>query len=348
MTFFDFIIWSFIPEIFHNVSWLPVRWYGLLFAIAFITGQQIYYYFYKTEQRSDQDVETLTIYLVLGTIIGARLGHVLFYEPDKFLANPLEILKIWKGGLASHGAAVGILLSVYIFSNYLVKINFKEFIVRKIKREGQGFLYIMDRIVIVVALGGSFVRLGNFLNSEIIGKPTGSDRGIVFARDVIDVLEYVPTNPATGRLMYPQKIEKTSIVHSENSSGTASVKYPVDILIEFKKEINSEGEINAFLSGHVKQVLANSVSAYMHIHEPANLPLDYSLAKNERGKYVARIHTSAILRHPAQLYESISCLLLFFLLFFIWKKGWKTLADGRIFGIFLIILFTLRFIYEPG
>ena len=190
MTLLSFIIWSANPEIFPNISWIPVRWYGLLFAIAFIIGQQIYFYFYKQEGKPEKDVETLTIYIVIGTILGARLGHVLFYEPDRFLANPLEILKIWKGGLASHGAAAGIILCVLVYSNYLIRIGLSEFKIKRKKREGQGFLYIMDRIVIVVALGGAFIRFGNFMNSEIIGKPTTSDNGVVFARDVIDRLKY--------------------------------------------------------------------------------------------------------------------------------------------------------------
>ena len=80
MSILSFIIWSPNPEIFPGISWIPVRWYGLLFAMAFIVGQQIYLYIYKKEGKPEKDVETLTIYLVIATIIGARLGHVLFYE----------------------------------------------------------------------------------------------------------------------------------------------------------------------------------------------------------------------------------------------------------------------------
>ena len=194
MSLLSFIIWSVNPEIFPNISWLPPRWYGLLFALAFIIGMQIYYYFYKTEGKEEKDVETLAIYIVFGTIIGARLGHVFFYEPERFLAHPLEILMIWKGGLASHGAAVGIIVAVLLYCNYLIRINFNEFIFKRRKREGQGFLYVMDRIVIVVALGGFFVRSGNFMNSEIIGIPTHSNYGVMFARDVIDQLSYRQEN----------------------------------------------------------------------------------------------------------------------------------------------------------
>jgi prolipoprotein diacylglyceryl transferase len=334
MELLGFIIWSANPEIFPNIDRIPIRWYGLLFAIAFIAGQQIYYHFYKTEGKSDKDIETLLIYLVVGTIIGARLGHVLFYEPDRFLANPLEILKIWKGGLASHGAAIGILTSVYLYSNYLVKINFREFIFRKRKREGQGFLYVMDRIVIVAALGGAFIRFGNFVNSEIIGMPTGTGRGVVFARDVIDLFES------------DRNIGKASVSYSSKRSAPGSKGNPVDLIIDFQKGIESESAINTYLQSQIKQVLVNSISVNMHIKEPPDTPLDYELTRNKNGNYEARIHTFGIPRHPAQLYEAISCLFLFILIFFIWQKGWKKLAEGRIFGIFLIILFSLRFSYE--
>ncbi|HLF32693.1 MAG TPA: prolipoprotein diacylglyceryl transferase [Cyclobacteriaceae bacterium] len=334
MELLGFIIWSANPEILPNSDWIHIRWYGLLFALAFIAGQQIYYYFYKTEGKSDKDVETLLIYLVVGTIIGARLGHVLFYEPDRFLTNPLEILKIWKGGLASHGAAIGILTCVYIYSNYLVKINFREFIFRKRKREGQGFLYVMDRIVIVAALGGAFIRFGNFVNSEIIGVPTGSGGGVLFARDVIDQLEF------------DRNIGKASISYSSKRTLSGSDGNPVDIIIEFGKGIESESTINTYLQTQIKQVLVNSSYVNMHIEEPPDTPLNYDLTRNKNGNYEARIHTFGIPRHPAQLYEAISCIILFLLIFYIWQKGWKKLAEGRIFGIFLIILFSLRFLYE--
>lgn len=334
MALLNFIIWSVKPEIFPDISWMPVRWYGLLFAIAFIVGQQIYFYFYKVEGRSDKDVESLTIYLVLGTIIGARLGHVFFYEPDRFLAHPIEILEIWKGGLASHGAAIGILVSVFLFCNYLIKINFNEFTVRRRKREGQGFLYIMDRMVIVVALGGAFIRFGNFMNSEIIGKPTHSGYGVLFARDVID------------RLKYEDYIEKVSITHSTNKTFSDSVTCPVDLHIVFKKNNVSEEYARAYLTLQIKRILTNSEYVKLHINELENQPLAYNLVKNPSGNFEATIFTRGIPRHPAQLYESASCILLFILLFLLWKKYWKTIMDGRIFGLFMVVCFALRFLYE--
>lgn len=337
MTLFSYIIWSVNPQIFPNVSWLSIRWYGLLFAIAFIIGQQIYYYFYKVEGKPEKDVETLTIFIVIGTIIGARLGHVFFYEPKRFLAHPLEILMIWRGGLASHGAAIGIIVSVFLYCRYLIKINFNEFLIKKRKREGQGFLYVMDRIVIVVALGGAFVRMGNFMNSEIIGIPTHSGYGVVFARDVIDQLEYRQENVDHVYLTHPDPGE---------SVKNDSLHFPIDIHIVFNKGDLSADYMKAYLTNQVKRMLTGSDYVSMHINEPVNRPLDYTLIKNQAGVYEATIHTFAIPRHPAQLYESASCVILFFILFFLWKRRWQVLADGRIFGIFLVFLFTLRFLYE--
>jgi prolipoprotein diacylglyceryl transferase len=113
--------------------------------------------------------------MALGTVIGARLGHCLFYEPEYYLSNPIEILKIWRGGLASHGAALGILLALYLWT-------------RKFKKK---FVWILDRIVIVVALGGAFIRLGNLMNSEIYGVETSLPWGFIFIRN----LEMVPKHP---------------------------------------------------------------------------------------------------------------------------------------------------------
>jgi phosphatidylglycerol---prolipoprotein diacylglyceryl transferase len=335
MSILNFIIWSVNPQIFPDVSWLPPRWYGLLFAIAFIVGQQIYYYLYKVEGKSEKDVETLTIFIVVGTIIGARLGHVFFYEPDRFLSHPMEILMIWKGGLASHGAAIGIIVSVLLYCNYLVKINFNEFTFKRRKREGQGFLYVMDRIVIVVALGGFFVRSGNFMNSEIIGIPTHTNYGVLFARDVIDQLEFRQEN-----------VEKVFITRGDQPAASDSASFPVNIHMVFKKANMSEDYIKAYLTNQVKRELSGYEMIRMHINEPENRPLDFALSRNKNGAYEAVIHTYGIPRHPAQLYEAASCLVLFFALFFVWKERWKIIADGKIFGTFLIVVFTLRFLYE--
>src|SRR6478609_5268454 len=180
MNLFSYIIWNASPDIFTLPipfidKELTLRWYGLLFALGFLISQQILYYIFKKEGKPEKDVDTLTIYMVIATIIGARLGHVLFYEPERYLSNPVDILKIWEGGLASHGAAIGILFALWLYSR-------KKFV-------GQNYLQTLDRIVILVCLTGALIRFGNFFNSEILGKPTDNPLGIVFMNRVTESIE---------------------------------------------------------------------------------------------------------------------------------------------------------------
>jgi phosphatidylglycerol:prolipoprotein diacylglycerol transferase len=171
---FGAINWDMNPEIF-RIGNFAVRWYGLLFASGFFFGYLIFMKFFKKEGLSVELLDKLTIYMALGTVIGARIGHCLFYEPEYYLSNPIEILKIWRGGLASHGAAIGILIALWLFE-------------RKHKRK---FIWTIDRIVVVVALAGACIRLGNLMNSEIYGIETTLPWGFVFIRN----LEVVPKHP---------------------------------------------------------------------------------------------------------------------------------------------------------
>jgi prolipoprotein diacylglyceryl transferase len=221
MLILSYITWDVTPELL-NIGPFSVRWYGLLFAMAFIVGFQIMQWMYKRENKPVSDVEQLAIYMIVGTVIGARLGHCLFYNPEYYLANPLEILMVWKGGLASHGASIGILISLYLYT----------------KKKKVSFLWQMDRVVIATALGGSFIRLGNLFNSEIIGKAADVPWAFIFTK--------------------------------------------VD-----------------------------------------NVP-----------------------RHPTQLYESLGYLIIFLILFFIYKNKYKQVNNGFIFGLFLILLFAFRFFVE--
>jgi prolipoprotein diacylglyceryl transferase len=171
--------------------------------------------------------------VALGTILGARLGHCLFYEPSYYLSNPIEILKIWEGGLASHGAAIGIVLALWLY----------------IRKHKLSFLWLIDRIVIVVPLGGAFIRTGNLFNSEIYGRATDVPWAFLFERDVV-------RDPSTGAIL-------------------------------------------------------------------PNVP-----------------------SHPTQIYEALSYLLIFVILFLYFRKNKDKVRDGFIFGVFLIMLFTARFFIE--
>ncbi len=161
------------PEI---ISGFHVRWYGVLFALGFILGYNILTKIFKAENKPDKLMDGLLTYVMLGTIIGARLGHCLFYEPEYYIFNnPLEIFKVWKGGLASHGGALGIFIAIYYFS----------------KSYKQPYLWVLDRLAIVVPLAGALIRLGNFFNSEIIGNASDAPWAVVFTK-----FDATPRHPA--------------------------------------------------------------------------------------------------------------------------------------------------------
>lgn len=169
------VYWNMDPNIF-QIGFITIRWYGLLFASSFIFGSIIGTWVFKRENKSVEQLDRLVLYLAIGTIVGARLGHVLFYDPASYFSNPLEILKIWRGGLASHGAGIGLLLATWIYSKKTAEMS---------------FFWVFDRATIVIALSGSLIRIGNLINSEIIGKPTGTNWGFVFQR-----IDLNPRHPA--------------------------------------------------------------------------------------------------------------------------------------------------------
>lgn len=219
---FLYINWDVGPEIFDLGFW-ALRWYSLLFASGFILSFYVMGEIFKRDGRTAKELDSLTLYMVVATILGARLGHCLFYEPDYFLNHPLEILMVWNGGLASHGATVGILLALFLFH----------------KKTKVSYLWILDRIVIVAALCGGLIRLGNLMNSEIVGKPTQLPWGFIFI-------------------------------------------------------LNGE---------------------------------DFA-------------------RHPAQLYEAMSCFMIFLILWLLYLKTDIKHKTGMLFGIFCTVLFSLRIFYE--
>jgi len=216
-----YIIWNQSPELV-DLGLLKLHWYGLFFAAAFWVGQMLMTKIYKWEGRDEKEVDTLAIYIIAGTVLGARLGHCLFYDPAYYLSSPLEIFKIWEGGLASHGGAAGVLFALWLYSR---KFN-------------TSYVWLLDRASLITLLAGFCIRMGNLMNSEIIGKPTDVRWAFVFLR-----VDHLP-------------------------------------------------------------------------------------------------------RHPAQLYEAISCLIMFTGLFIYYYKHKASLPEGRLFGIFMTLLFTLRFFYE--
>jgi len=223
MTLLTYIVWDMNPDIV-NIPLLdhPLRWYGLLFALGFLISQQIMYFIYRREGRPSGEVDTLTLYLIGAIILGARLGHVLFYDPVYYFSHPLKILATWEGGLASHGGGIGIFVALYFF----------------VRKTHVSYLWILDRLTIVTCLCGCLIRLGNLANSEMVGIPTDVPWAFIFTA--------------------------------------------VD-----------------------------------------NVP-----------------------RHPAQLYEAITCFILFVSFFWVWYKHRRQMRNGTMFGWFLVILFSFRFVDE--
>lgn len=151
----DFITWTVSPNLYDG--FVTVRWYGLMFAIGFLFGYEVVYRIFKHEGAPEKWLGSLFIYVVVATIVGARLGHVFFYDWSYYKDHLGEIFKVWEGGLASHGGTAGILLAVWIFSKYVTK---------------RPMLWTLDRLVVPVGLVAALIRIGNLMNHEIYGGPT--------------------------------------------------------------------------------------------------------------------------------------------------------------------------------
>ncbi|TVR84087.1 MAG: prolipoprotein diacylglyceryl transferase [Chitinophagaceae bacterium] len=227
------IVWTANPE-FIDILGLSIRWYGVLFALGFLIGFFIIKYLISLDNVPVKVADDILIYVAIGAVAGGRLGHCFFYEPEYYLSNPLQILNLRQGGMASHGAVIGIILSVFFFVKY--KLN-------------RSFFWLGDRVVIPVALAASFIRLGNLFNHEIYGHAT----------DVPWAFQYV-----------------------------------------------------------------RNVSSWMGGADP--------------------IFTQP--SHPTQLYEAFSYMVLFAALWFLFKKFRTTMGEGFIAGIFLMGMFTIRFLIE--
>ncbi|KGN97602.1 prolipoprotein diacylglyceryl transferase [Porphyromonas gingivicanis] len=173
------ILWDVDPALFSFLG-REVRWYGLLFGLGlFFLGPWIVARIWKKEQLPQNWYDKLFWYVVLGTVLGARLGHCFFYEPLYYLANPVEIFKVWEGGLASHGGTLGIIIAIWIYSR---KVSHKPMI------------WTLDRLAVPVGLVAALIRIGNLMNSEIFGRPTTLPWGFQFMRSP----EYLSLNTSLG------------------------------------------------------------------------------------------------------------------------------------------------------
>lgn len=169
------MIWNIDPVLLH-LGPLEIRYYGVFFALGLFLAYQVCRKLVSKKKLNLETLDTLVVYLVIGLIVGARLGHILFYELDYYLANPELILQVWKGGLASHGAAIGLLVSYGIFLWRHKKVKIFEY---------------ADLIVVGAGIPVSLIRLGNFFNSELYGRVTDVPWAVTFSR--IDELTRHPS-----------------------------------------------------------------------------------------------------------------------------------------------------------
>ena len=173
----NYITWNIDPVLF-SIGNIHVRWYGLMWALGFLFGYFVMRRIYRREKMPDDSMDKLLIYMLIFTVVGARLGHCLFYEPEYYLSHPLKMLAVWEGGLASHGGAIGILLGLWIYMRVYNKSNKKA----KDAPERISYIWILDRVVVPVCLVGALIRIGNVTNHEIYGTPTSLPWGFVFMR----------------------------------------------------------------------------------------------------------------------------------------------------------------------
>jgi phosphatidylglycerol:prolipoprotein diacylglycerol transferase len=263
------MIWN--PSEGINIGFFTIRYYSLMFVIAFGLGWYIMKHIFKKENEPIEKLDTLFIWTVVATLLGARLGHVLFYDWEYYRNNILEIFLPFSfdpefeftgfRGLASHGAAVGIIVAMYFYSKNVIK---------------RPILWVLDRVVIPVASGAVFVRIGNFFNSEMEGHVTSSDN--FFAVKFIRESEFWKSHSLS-------KITKAS---NEN-----------------------EG---------------------------------YNLIQNDPR--FSEILNQIPYRHPAQLYEAGLYIFVFLILFFLYWKTKTAEKQGLLFGYFLILLWSVRFVVE--
>lgn len=164
----SFITWDVNPELF-TIFGREIRWYGLLWVIGLIVAVYIVQRIFDREKLPEKWFDSLFVYMMLGIILGARLGHCLFYEPAYYLANPLEILKIWEGGLASHGGVAGIIIAVWLYSKKVTK---------------KSMIWTFDRVIVPTGFTSAMIRLGNLMNHEIYGGSTSQPWGFRFIENI--------------------------------------------------------------------------------------------------------------------------------------------------------------------
>jgi phosphatidylglycerol---prolipoprotein diacylglyceryl transferase len=323
-----YIIWNVAPYL-AEIGNFELHWYSILFAAGFYFSFRIMTSIYVSEGRKESDVEKLAIYMFLATLIGARLGHCIFYDWGYFQHHILEIFLPVEfepefqftgfRGLASHGAAFGIIFAVWLYSR---------------KYKDQRFLYVLDRVVIVIALAGACIRMGNLMNSEIIGKPADSATSFVF------------TYP-TKQYLIETFGEKTIQDVRFKELGKDSINLGLPIT-KIKMTLKTKRIDSA--AAFANYAISNAILKERNYSEHIAIPLEQKIFLGSRiiddKHQEIDVLVYGIPRYPAQLFEAISSFLLFLLLYGLYKKYGAETPEGLLFGLFVIILFSLRFFYE--
>jgi prolipoprotein diacylglyceryltransferase len=295
-----------------------LRYYSLLFALGFVLGYYLMKNIFKKEGVPPTWLDDLLVYAVVGTIIGARLGHVFFYSWDYYKANPLEILKVWEGGLASHGAAIALIVAMYLFSKKITK---------------KSMFWILDRFVITVALAGCFIRLGNMANSEIYGKISNSSIETVYLDPARQSIMAIGGN-AVADVKFSKTLDRLE---------TDSLSYPIYNLTLVGTDGISVPELSNVLQQRIAPVMNNMKEDDRNILFESGQKVDI----DELARQIElTVPVLGVPRAPTQIIEALAYFLIFLILFTLFQVDRLKNATGFTFGVFLILVFGFRFLVE--
>ena len=331
----SYFIWNWNSEIF-SIGGLTLRWSALLFVAAFLAGRHVLLSFYKKEPGALKEMTNLPVFLVIVALLGARLGHLLIFEPASLISKAHTIIFpfamkpdfhfLGRNEFSIHGGVVAILVFLFFYRG---KGSLR-----------QNYLQLLDRVAPAAAAMGVFVFLASFFNSEIVGKQTGAFTGTVFIAPVAKGLLKVPCcimRTPDGE----NPLEKIQIKKDPGASRQGAGHVPVTLNLFFKQGASQQlaGE---FLIGDVKTYLYD-MSAY--VYEPGTQPLHYGVFTEKNGTYRARISTLGVARHPVQVFEALVCLALFVYFFRNWDKYKPGAPRGRCFGLMMVLFWGCEFIF---
>lgn len=299
-----------------DLGFFTIRYYSLLFALGFVLGYFLMKKMFEKAGVTQDKLDSLLTYTVIATVVGARLGHVFFYQWDYYSQHPGEILKVWEGGLASHGAAIAITIAIIIFSRKVLK---------------KSPLWMLDRLVITIALAATLIRLGNFANSEIYGDIANSN------------LETVYTNPVRERILsnFGNVFETVDFKALEKKEITDSIVYPVyDMQLQVLPGVSKEQAVLTLTS--IKDYLNDRLE-----REDKNVLMTTATPKwDEQKANSLHVEVLGVPRHPTQIYEALAYFLIFLILYRLYLMEGLIARQGFLFGTFLVLLFGFRFFIE--